>query len=70
MSHIQKSEKIYHGRSTKNKDGTNTLIEKGEHCVCPTNGPFWKYPEDAGSGVLKKNTNKKLPIKNLIDTIK
>ena len=51
MSCIQKSEKIYHGCFTKNRDGTNKLIEKGKACITPTNNPFWKYPEDVHSGV-------------------
>ena len=74
MSHIQKSEKIYHGCFTKNKDGTNTLIKKGENCVCPTNNPFWKYPEDVDCCVRtcsQENKNKKkIPIKSLINTLK
>ena len=74
MSHIQKSEKIYHGCFTKNKDGTNTLIKKGENCVCLTNNPFWKYPEDVDCCVRtysQENKNKKkVPIKSLINTLK
>ena len=46
-----KAQKIYYGYFTKNKDGTNRLIEKGKTCVCPTNKLFWNYPEDVSSGV-------------------
>ena len=55
MAHIQKSEKIYQGCFTKNKDGTNKLIEKGEGCIHPTNSPFWKYPEDADGAVKTRS---------------
>ena len=48
---IEKSERIYHGRFTKNRDGTNRLIEKGKACITLTNKPFWKYPEDVFSHV-------------------
>ena len=63
MSHIQKSEQIYHGCFTKNRDGTNKLIEKGKACITPTNNPFWKYPEDVHSGVrtrLQEKNQKKV----------
>ena len=57
------AQKIYHGCFTKNKDGTNKLIEKGKNSICPTNKPFWKYPEDASSGVKtfaqEKKSNKR-----------
>ena len=46
MPKILESEKIYHGCFTKNRDGTNKLITKGEKCLIPTNKPFWKYFED------------------------
>ena len=51
MEKIQKSKQIFHGCFTKNRDGTNRLIEKGKACITPTNNPFWKYPEDVHSGV-------------------
>ena len=58
MSHIQKSERIYHGCFSKNIDGTNKLIEKGKICITPTNNPFWKYPEDVSSGVKTHSQEK------------
>ena len=62
MSHIQKSEQIYHECFTKDRDGTNKLIQKGKACITPTNNPFWKYPEDVHGGVrtrsLEKNPKK------------
>ena len=60
MSHIQKSEKIYHGCFTKNRDVTNKLIEKDKACITPTNNPFWKYPEDVHSSVRTRSQEKKL----------
>ena len=51
MEKIQKSEWIFHGFFTKNRDGTNRLIGKAKVCITPANNPFWKYPEDAHSGV-------------------
>ena len=63
MSHIQKSEQIYHGCFTKNRDGTNKLIEKGKACITPTNNPLWKYPEDVHSGIrtrLQEKNKKKV----------
>ena len=53
-----KAQKIYHGCFTKNKDGTNTLIEKGKTCICPTDKPFWKYPEDVSSGIKTRAQEK------------
>ena len=56
-----KAQKIYHGCFTKNKDGTNRLIEKSKICICPIDKPFWKYPEDVSSGVktrAQKNQKK------------
>ena len=58
MSHIQKSEQIYHGCFTKNRDGTNKLIEKSKACITSTNNPFWKYPEDVHSGVRTRSQEK------------
>ena len=73
MSHIQKSEQIYHGCFTKNRDGTNKLIEKGKACITPTNNPFWKYPEDVHSGVrtyLQEKNQKKLKVETTTNTLK
>ena len=53
------AQKIYHGCFTKNKDGTNKLIEKGKNCICPTSKPFWKYPEDVSSGAKTRVQEKK-----------
>ena len=58
MSHIQKSERIYRGCFSKNRDGTNKLIEKGKICITPTNNPLWKYPEDIPSGVKTRSQEK------------
>ena len=55
MSDIKKKEKIYQGCFTRNKDGTNKLIEKGKGCICPTNSPFWKYPEEADGSVKTRS---------------
>ena len=46
---MNKTEKIFHGCFTKNKDGTNRLIKKGERCLVPTSNPFWNNPEDIES---------------------
>ena len=35
MTDIREPDKIYHGCFNKNKDGTNTLIKKGEKCLTP-----------------------------------
>ena len=62
MEKIQKTERIFHGCFTKNRDGTNRLIEKGKACITPTSNPFWKYPEDVHSGVrtrLQEKNKKK-----------
>ena len=56
---MEKSERIYHGRFTKNRDGTNRLIEKGKACITLTNKPFWKYPEDVFSHVKTCSQEKK-----------
>ena len=40
MEKIQKSEQIFHRCFTKNRDGSNRLIEKGKTCITPTNNPF------------------------------
>ena len=44
---------------TKNRDGTNELIKKGEKCLTPTNKPFWKYSEDVPDGVKTHKQEKK-----------
>ena len=73
MSHIQKSEQIYHECFTKDRDGTNKLIQKGKACITPTNNPFWKYPEDVHSGVrtyLQEKNQKKLKVETTTNTLK
>ena len=45
------AQKICNGCFTKNKHGTNRLVEKNKTCIFPTNKPFWKYHEDVSSGV-------------------
>ena len=60
---MQKSDRIYHGCFTRNQDGTKRLIKKKNRgCLCPTNKPFWKYPQDIPSGVENRSQekNKKL----------
>ena len=56
---MTKSEGIYHGCFTKNRDGTNKLLLEGENCLYPTNNPFWKYPEDIATGVKTRSQEKK-----------
>ena len=73
MSHIQKSEQIYHKCFTKDRDGTNKLIQKGKACITPTSNPFWKYPEDVHSGVrtyLQEKNQKKLKVETTTNTLK
>ena len=57
MSHIQKSERIYHGCFSKNGDGRNKVIEKGKICI--TKISFWKYHEDVPSVVKTHSQEKK-----------
>ena len=59
MPKILESEKIYHGCFTKNRDGTNKLIRKGEKCLIPTKKPFWKYSEDVPDGIKTREQEKK-----------
>ena len=56
---MPKSERIYHGCFTKNADGTNKLLLKGENCLFSTNNPFWKYPEGIPTGVKTRSQEKK-----------
>ena len=51
--------KVFHGCFTKNKDGTNRIIGRGEQCLTPTSRPFWKYPEDISSSVRNWSQEKK-----------
>ena len=37
---MEKSDCIYHGCFTKNRDGTNRIIEKNKACLIPTNNSF------------------------------
>ena len=53
----QKS-KVFHGCFTKDRDGTNQLIDCGEKCLTPTDQPFWKFPEDVSSGVKIRSQEK------------
>ena len=55
---MEKSERIYRGCFTKNRDGTNRLIKKGKACITLTNKPFWKNPEDVFSGVKTRSQEK------------
>ena len=52
---MPKSERIYHGCFTRNADGTNKLLLKGENCLFSTNNPFWKYPEGIPTGVKTRS---------------
>ena len=61
---MNKTEKIFHGCFTKNKDGTNRLIKKGECCLVPTSNPFWKYPEDIQSCGVNTRSQEKKPKKS------
>ena len=57
---------------TKNRDGTNRLIEKGKACITPTNKHFWKYPEDVVSHVRtrsQENNKKRLKVETTINTL-
>ena len=72
MSHIKKSERIYHGYFIKNRDGINKLIEKGKACITLTNNPFWKYPDDVHSGVKirsQEKNQKKLKVETTTNTL-
>ena len=53
-----KAQKIYYRCFTKNLKKTNRSIEKGKTYVCPTNKPFWKYPEDVSSSVKTRAQEK------------
>ena len=55
---MEKSDRIFHGGFTKNRDGTNRIIEKGKICLFPTNNPLWKYPEDTSSRVKTRSQEK------------
>ena len=55
---MEKRDRIFHGCFTKNRDGTNRIIEKGKTCLFPTNNPFWKYPEDTSSRVKTRSQEK------------
>ena len=55
---MQKSDCIYHGCFTKNRDGSNRLIEKNKGCLFPTNNPFWKYSQDIPNGVRTQSQEK------------
>ena len=39
---MEKSKQIFHECFTKNREGTNRLIEKGKACITPTGKPFLK----------------------------
>ena len=59
---MNKTEKIFHGCFTKNKDGTNRLIKKRERCLVPTSNPFWNNQEDiesCGANTRSQEKNKK-----------
>ena len=56
---MDKKNKVFHGCFTKNKDGKNCTIGRGEQCLTPTSRPFWKYPEDISSCVRTRSQEKK-----------
>lgn len=70
---MQKSDCIYHGCFTKNRDGSNRLIVKNNGHLFPTNNPFWKYPQDIPNGVRTQSQEKKIKIQlkkvNIIDIL-
>ena len=64
---MEKSERIFHGCFTKNRDRTNRATEKGKHCITPTKKPFWKYPGDVLNSVRtrsQENNQKKVKIRD------
>ena len=55
---MQESDCICHGCFTKDRDGSNRLIEKNKGCLFPTNNPFWKYSQDIPNGVRTQSHEK------------
>lgn len=55
---MKKSKQIFHRYFTKNRDGTNGVIEKGKSCITPTSKPFWKYPEDVCNCIRTRSQEK------------
>ena len=49
----------FHGSMTKNKDGTNRIIEKNHICFCPTSAPFWKKTADVDFKVRTRSQEQK-----------
>ena len=47
--------RTFHGCMTKNKDGTNRIIEKNHFCFCPTSAPFWKKIADINFKVRSRS---------------
>ena len=41
----------FHGCLRKNRDGTNSIIEKGKRCLWSTSFPYWKKIEDMPEGI-------------------
>ena len=60
---------LYHGCWTVFEDGTRCLIKSNwGGCICPTDDPFWKRPQDVESRVeiLTEEMDKKLASKRYI----
>ena len=55
---MQESDCICHACFTKDRDGSNRLIEKNKGCLFPTNNPFWKYSQDIPNGVRTQSQEK------------
>lgn len=55
---MEKNGTVYHGCFTKNRDGTNRIIEKNKACLFPTSTPFWKDLEDIPSGARTRSQEK------------
>ena len=49
----------FHGCMTKNKDGTNRIIEKNYICYTPTSIPFWKKTADVDFKVRTRSQEHK-----------
>ena len=58
LQEMEKSDRIYHCCFTKNRDGTNQIIEKNKAILIPTNNPFWNYPEGTPRGVKTQSQEK------------
>ena len=69
MTSIRESDKIYHGRFNKNKDGTNKLIKKGENCLTPAHFPFLEIPVGCSKWRYNPHTIKKNKKKTTVEKV-